>query len=269
MSVIVALLPDPTHLARLRGAARGTHTLIACASWTDLMTTCSSQLVHVAVLDLDVAANPTFDAVRQLKRLNPTVVLVAYAALSPDRVRHIFDAGRYGFEALVVADLDDGPSAFARALEKATARGVASRVRTELPQARDPLVRDALLASITRAHERLTPGALATILGSSPRGLSRALAAAGYPSAHRLIMWGRLIVAAELMDATTHSADRIALALSFPSGSAFRNNCHRYVKAKPTEIRALGGAAHVFRLLREEIGNRSAAGATSASVAAT
>jgi hypothetical protein len=50
------------------------------------------------------------------------------------------------------------------------------------------------------------------------------------------------------------SADRIALALDFPSGSAFRNTCQRYLQATPLDIRARGGAAYVIRTLLGKVG---------------
>lgn len=256
MSVIVTLINHPGRLARLRSAARDSHTVIACDSWEQIFTACDGRLVHAAVLDLEAAVNQSFDSIRRFKRLHPAVALIAYTTYSPDRAHHIFDAGRYGFEALVIVDLDDGPSAFARAIERASARGVAGMVKGGLEQATDPLATDALLTAITRAHERLNPGALAREMCVSSRRLSRALAVSGYPSAHKLIMWGRLIVAAALMDGTRHSTDRIALTLSFPSGSAFRNNCRRYLGAKPSEIRARGGAKLVFALLRDGISKR-------------
>jgi AraC-like DNA-binding protein len=256
MSVILTLISNPGRLARLRAAARDSHTIIACDDWEQAFATCDGKMVHAAVLDLETAATPSFDSIRRFKRLNPGIALIAYTTYSADRAHHIFDAGRYGFEALVVADLNDGPSAFSRAIEKASARGVASMVKGGLAPAVDRLASDALLAAITRAHERLTPASLAHELGVGGRRLSRALSVSGYPSAHKLIMWGRLIVAAALMDGTRHSTDRIALTLSFPSGSAFRNNCRRYLSAKPSEIRAQGGATLVFNRLRESISGR-------------
>lgn len=60
---------------------------------------------------------------------------------------------------------------------------------------------DALLTAITRAHERPSqPRSRTKWVWRPLGGLSRALSAGLYPSAHKLIMWGRLIVAAALMD---------------------------------------------------------------------
>lgn len=247
MSIVVALLPVPGRLQRLRAAVREGHTVVACASMEEVLDACTAEPVHVAVLDLDAAGAPSFDTVRELKRRAPRVPLVAYAALTPERMRHVFDAGRYGFDELVVAEVDDTPTRFARALEKAGARGVGSLVRALLAPDENSVVRDAMMIAVTRAQEAITPIGLARLIGVTPRSLARQLAAAGFPSPHRLVTWGRLIVAAALMDETHHSADRIALTLGFPSGSAFRNTCRRYLDATPSGIRASGGAGWVIR----------------------
>ena len=118
-------------------------------------------------------------------------------------------------------------------------------------------VRDAVLLCVTRAHERLSPEALARLLALPRRTVSQRLAASGYPPPRRLITWGRLIVAAHLLEDKHRSADRIATSLDFPSGSAFRNACQRYLGATPGEIRARGGAAFVMEKLGAELGGRA------------
>ena len=77
---------------------------------------------------------------------------------------------------------------------------------------------------------------------------------AGFPSPQRLLSWGRLIVAGHLLEDRHRSADRIAVALDYSSGSALRNVCQRYLRATPSEIRARGGAAYVLRTLLQEVG---------------
>jgi hypothetical protein len=54
------------------------------------------------------------------------------------------------------------------------------------------------------------------------------------------------------------SADRVAVTLDFPSGSAFRNTCQRYLHATPGEIRARGGASYVVRTLLDLVPARTA-----------
>jgi AraC-like DNA-binding protein len=246
MSVIAALLPNPDRLKRLRAAVRDAHTVIAYHTWDELLEAAQRQVHNLAVVDLDAAEAPNFDPVRQLRRHLPNITLLAYVSLTPDRVQPIFDAGRYGFEALVVADIDDGPTAFGRAIEKAAARGVATLIRRFVPAAANQVASDALLIAVTRAGERLTPTHLAQILGVGPRQLTRQLVEARYPSANQLLTWARLMVAAEMMDDTRHSGARIAMTLDFPSASAFRNTCQRYLGATPSEVRAAGGVNFVL-----------------------
>jgi transcriptional regulator GlxA family with amidase domain len=61
-------------------------------------------------------------------------------------------------------------------------------------------------------------------------------------------------VAGHLLEDAHRSADRVAVALDFPSGSAFRNTCQRYLSATPQEIRAKGGAAFVVNEFLKSVG---------------
>jgi transcriptional regulator GlxA family with amidase domain len=121
-----------------------------------------------------------------------------------------------------------------------------------------PTVRDALLVAVTRAHQRLSPEGLARILGIRRKVLSDRLAQSGFPTAQRLIAWGRLVVAAKMLEDPDRTADSVALALDFPSGSAFRNTCQRYLHAAPQQIRARGGASYVIGALLRQVQASSA-----------
>jgi AraC-like DNA-binding protein len=170
---------------------------------------------------------------------------------SNDRVRDVFDAGRAGIDGLVIADRDDSPERFSTLLEQAEARSVASKLRA-LFAGIHPLVRDAVLIAVTRSHERLTPEILARSLSLGRRALVRRLSDAGFPPPRRLITWGRLIVAAQLLEDPLRSADAVSLALDFPSGSAFRNTCQRYLHCTPSQLRQRGGAEYVIAGLMQD-----------------
>ena len=62
------------------------------------------------------------------------------------------------------------------------------------------------------------------------------------------------IVAAQMLDDLNRSADAVSAALRFPSGSAFRNTCQRYLGATPHEIRDRGGAAWAAGRFLQELG---------------
>lgn len=256
MATIAAMLTDPTALQRLGTAVHGDHTLVHCSSWEALESACQQEGVTLAILDLFAEGRANFDVIRRLKMRAERLTLVAYVTVSPDRARDLFDAGRAGLDGLLIAGQDDTPAAFRSVLERAEARGIAQHLRPRLA-GHVPLVRDAIMVAVTRAHLRLTGQRLAEICGSTKRALLVALDEAKCPPPQKLITWGRLIVAAQMLEDDRKTADGVARSLDFPSGSAFRNTCQRYLGATPHDIRAKGGAAWVASRFVLELGTHS------------
>lgn len=257
MGVIISLVQHPTRLQRLHVAVRDRHSIVSCDGWAEVTRACEANPAHVAVLDLYADGALNFDRVRLLRERFPRVALVAYVSLTAERARDMFDAGRVGVASLVVADVDDTPAQLSALIEKAEARSIANRVArvtTGLPAP----VRHAVPACVARAHERLTPDRLSRLLAVPRRLLAKRLEDAGLPSPQRLITWGRLLVAAHMLEDPDRSADSVAAALEFPSGSAFRNTCQRYLHSTPQEIRARGGADFVLRAFLRQ-GRRTSA----------
>ncbi len=252
MGVIATLLPNAEHLQRVRAAIRDRHEIIVCDDWPSLSRVCERQPVRLALVDIFAGGQANFDRVRQLKRRFPRLTLVAYVTFTNDRAYDLFDAGRQGMDGLVLAGQHDSPRALYALVEQSESRSLGMIVRQSLAGL-DPVAVDALLAAVTRAHERLSPDGLARLLSLPRRTVSSHLLRAGFPSAQRLLTWGRLIVAAHMLEEPHRSAQRVASALEFPSGSAFRNTCQRYLHAAPQEIRARGGAAYVIRTMLQQL----------------
>lgn len=252
MGLVAALLSDPARQHRLRSAMRERHQLVVAAQWSEFLEVCASAPVTAAVIDLHDYGHPTFDELRQFRLRHGSTALVLYIAVPPVPVADVFEAGRFGFDAIVVAGAGDDPPALQAVIERAMARGVGEMLRKALGDV-SPTARDAVLASVARAHERLSPEKLARLLGVRRRVLTERLAHAGLPAPQRLIAWGRLLVAARLLEDPDRKADAIAATLDFPSGSAFRNTCQRYLGATPQEIRACGGAEFVVGAFRRAI----------------
>lgn len=252
MGIVATLLPNPKLLRRAQNALRGRCDLVVCDTWKSLIQTCEEQPVWVAFVDLFDGGQASFDQVRVVKQRFPRLTLIAYIENSPERVYDIFDAGRLGMDGLIVAQQHDTPRAFAKLVERAESRTLGAVVRQSLDEI-EASARDAVLVAVTRAHEGLTPDELAHRLSMPRRTLAAHLTRAGLPAAQRLLTWGRLIVAAHLLEDPRRSAQRVASALQFPSGSAFRNTCQRYLYATPGEIRSRGGAPYVIRTLLKQV----------------
>ena len=191
---------------------------------------------------------PRIEAVRRLKYRFPRLTVIGYVTFTSDRAQDLFEAGRSGVDALVIADHDDSTRNLLTIVGQAEARSLGAAVRRSL-DAIDPSVREAVLLAVTRAHERISPEQLAGLLALHRRTLGKRLHAAGFPPPQRLITWGRIIVAAHMLEDTHRSANGVAVALDFPSGSAFRNTCQRYLHATPEKIRSRGGAGYALRAL--------------------
>ncbi len=257
MSVIATLLPSRLHIQRLRSAVRDRHELRECADWNALARSCDREPVRVAVIDLFGEGPANFERLRELKQRLPRLTLVAYVDMAADRGHDLFDAGRAGVDGLVLAGEDDAPRPLLALIERAESRSLAGLVRRSLDGV-DPVVADAVLLAVTRAHERLSPAGLARLLAQPRRAVTQRLAAEGFPVPQRLITWGRLVTAAHMLEDEHRSADRVAATLDFPSGSAFRNSCQRYLHATPGQIRSRGGAAYVVRALLRQVHARVA-----------
>jgi AraC-like DNA-binding protein len=252
MAVIATLLPQSMHVQRLRTAIRDRHELRECDDWASLTRACDREPVRVAVVDLYWQKEPDFEGVRQLKQRLPRLTLVAYVTMALERGHDLFDAGRAGIDGLVIAGQDDSPRPLLAIIERAESKSLAGLIRRSLDGV-DQVVTDAVLLAVTRAHERLSPTGLARLLAQPRRAVTHRLAAEGFPPPQRLLTWGRLVVAAHMLEDAHRSADRVAATLDFPSGSAFRNTCQRYLHATPGQIRARGGASYVMRALMRQV----------------
>ncbi len=253
MGIVAALLSERPRQNRLRTALRERHQLVVATTWTEFLEVCESAPVTAAVIDLKDYGQPTFDELRRFRLGHGSTALVLYISVPPVPVQDVFEAGRFGFDAVVVADEGDDPLSLQQVIERAMARGVGELLRKGLGD-RVPTARDAALACVARAHERLSPEKLARLLGVRRRALTERLLRAGLPAPQRLIGWGRLIVAARLLEDPDRKVDTIAMTLDFPSGSAFRNTCQRYLGATPQEIRARGGADYVVGAFLTSLG---------------
>lgn len=253
MGVLATLLLDPARIQRLRLGIRDRHQIVPCSSWEAFTEACDSLPVRVAVVDLFADRHANFEQIRRVRQRNPRLALIAYVTPTLDRVHDLFDAGRYGFDALLLTGRDDEPRRLLAAVEQAEARALTGLLRGLLGEL-SPAGRDALLLAVTRAPERLSVSGLARLLALPTRSVSKRLAEDRLPPARRLLTWGRLIVAGYMLEDPHRSADRVAAALAFPSGSAFRNLCQRYLHATPGDIRRRGGATYVVKvLLRQRV----------------
>ena len=225
MGVIATLLPTSAHLQRLRTAIRDRHELVVCDDWQALAG-------HVRAPGRSGRGGRSVRRRSRKLRARPAAQAAAAATHAhrlrrPSRptVRTICSTPAVRAWMASSSPIRTTPRArCSRSIEQAESRSLGAVVRRSLDDV-DPTARDARAPggdARTRATVAGRPGAIAR---ASPSGRCRSDSPrAGFPAPQRLLTWGRLIVAAHLLEDRHRSADRIATALDFPSASAFRNH---------------------------------------------
>lgn len=251
VALVATLLQDAQKSVRLAAALRDQFLAVTCDSWRHLHQTIERHPVTAVVLDPALDAGS--DELRSLRRSYTSLAIVAYVSVPPATEFDLFDYGRLGLDAIAIKDRGDSPRLLRATVERAEARGLLDPIRRALGDL-NPTARDAILMAVSRAQQRLSPESMARAMGITRAHLSSQLTAHSVPAPHELISWGRLIVASRMLEDPNRSANGIAAALEYPSASAFRNACQRYLHAAPAEIREQGGASFAvsafFALLR-------------------
>jgi len=249
VSLVTALLPVELQQQRLHAALRDRHEIIFCSDWSSVIDACAERPVRAVILDHYASDAPSLADIRRFRARHAQTTLVLYVSPVGRRIVELFEAARVGADSLVVVDENDAPASLLDILERADEESLLGIVARSLSPTLDPLVKDALLLCVARAHEHLTIAMLAQWLGVKPATLRDGLARAEFPPARELVTWARLIAAARALTDNPVTVEQIVGNLGFASGSAFRNICQRYVGATPSEIRARGGAMFVLRAL--------------------
>lgn len=175
-------------------------------------------------------------AVRARNERLPILVVCALAAGQTHLVPDVVHAGATG---LLFRGIDDSRHVIRTALQQAARHRASERIYGAvlplLPAAAVPLLRFA----ISRAAEEPSVAQAAQEIGVDRKTLLNWLRFSGL-SPTEFLNWIRLTLAADALEGTTYSAERIALELGFASGTAFRNMLRRYTGRTAGALRAAG-----------------------------
>lgn len=195
------------------------------------------------------AGTPDLNVARlvQLRRRLPAAVLIAAVHVTADSALRAFELRRQGLDDVCPVD---GTGCFSpEALGRLVDRALAVRVTARALQAAEPYVPAVLRGCVEelwiRCARPVTPAEAAKLYHRHPSTLTRHLRAAGLPTVQRLIGWGRLLHAANLLQHGVPSVTAVSEALGFPSEGALRNQLRRYGNMTPTDVRQRGMAVLV------------------------
>ncbi|HEX6533115.1 MAG TPA: helix-turn-helix domain-containing protein [Gemmatimonadaceae bacterium] len=190
---------------------------------------------------------------RWLRETFPSTPIVACCALSGATAHDILTLAKAGVTDLALRGFDNIAGIIASAVHATSMESVAARVMRQLGPALPRRVRPVVEYCLANAKASITVDEIAAALGMPRKTLARQLAQAGLPSPKRLVAWGRVFIAAQMMQDQARSIDRIAQDLDFPSTAALRKLLRRLTGFSPQAVRECGGLDCVQAIFHHEL----------------
>jgi AraC-like DNA-binding protein len=257
MAEILFLSSCPTAARRLREAVRreaagGVHHVVRPArGWAELTALAGASSCAVAFVDPFRDGAFAATEIRRLRERAPALEIVACADFSRRAPADAFSLAVLGVRALVDAAEETG--AWLRALHEHVNRGPLDELVESLASVVPPGVGRWLGAALLDPAPPLTVPELARAARCSPRTLRRSLSAAHLPPPEQLLAWRRLLHAARLLG-DGRTADSVARALGFSSGSALRKSLKLLTGLRPRDIAGTEGVRTLAALFLARCG---------------
>lgn len=237
-SFVVALLITRADAARISAALRPA--LVCVVTTTDELRRAvvdEPRCRAVIAVAHDVNGEPVGAALRAIATAWPRMPLLGYCGASARETDALRELTRAGVHELLFRDFDDLPALLrariGRGEEACAAAAVLAAVHSILPASLRPLAQYV----VQYPREDHSVARVASALGVHRRTLVTWTERAHAPPPRAVITWCRLLLAVELLQSPGLCIERIANGLEFPSASAFRNLCHRYLGMNPTALR--------------------------------
>lgn len=195
----------------------------------------------------NAVAMPSATIIRELRGYDSLTPVIAYGTLSAGMSDHLIAAVRAGAEYFILKGHDDVRNVVSVALQREQFGRVTEAVMSSFDRRMPKRAAAIIHHCVARAARPMTVDELAGLVGLHRRTLARQMHAFGLPSAEATIGWGRLLVAACLIEETDAPVEAIALRLGFMSVSALRTMFKRYTGLGPGDISRLGGFATVMQ----------------------
>lgn len=247
-----------TSALNLAGLARALE-LVRAPSWATVRSVLHRNVEAALIADPYLEDAFGGETLRTVRRAHPPLTMVLYLDAKGRPGREIAQLGTLGALDIFTVDLDDQLPRLAQTLGRIPDAdrlfGLIETLEAQFPK---ELV--AVIRLVVEARSRpLDPSELIRIFGSSRRSLERALSAHGLPGPEKLILWGRLLSAARLLDDPGRKAEAVSYLVGFPSASAFSMTFKRYVGATVSEARNQGMLDFASRRFLDALGAEGAA----------
>lgn len=200
----------------------------------------------------------------------PSATVIAALELQPDRYRDLRTLGAWGVADIIVLGEDDTADAISRRLRAVQGRPLQSLLERSLPLQTSGHARALLMAAAEVVSTGGQAKELARALYLSPRTLLRWCDRAELPPPRRLLVWMRVLMAAELLDDPGRTVSSVAHACGYSSDNSLRRALQDFLHTTPTVLRREGAFAIAANAFLEDLAEaraRDAAGLSGTSTA--
>jgi AraC-like DNA-binding protein len=255
---LAVLQPDPRAAARLNAALAGHHALVECPCVNSFWEMVMTGPVDGCVIDIYHPSHAlSLAELQRLRRRMPPLAIVVYSDFS-DRELDLFELGRLKIDGVILTGATDQPAETRRAVAGALAAAAAMGVTGALQGQLHPLGIDCLRWAIEHAEDAPTAQQMADALALTPAALARELHDRRLPTPSRLLLWGRLLRAARMLDNRDRSVEGTAFRLGYSSASALGRAFRRETGFTPSELRSRGPVVCALDgFLRREVRGRA------------
>lgn len=235
---------DPLFRERVARCAKGAFELRIFDSWEALYEGIRSAppaaTILVDPLDQGVGSGGIAPELFNLLRLFPSATVLPALPIGPGAFDMVRRLGAAGVADVLCLDEDVTPFAIARRVENARGKPLRHLVSRALAPNTSATARSIIDRAVDVAVVGGGSEKLARALFTTPRTLLRWCRGSGLPAPRRLMLWLRLLLAAELLDDPGRTVLDVALSCGYSADGGLRNAIRASLDTTPGALRARG-----------------------------
>lgn len=248
---LLVLHPDAAFREQVRRAGGKRFEYVEVGGWDELreLVRGSPPAALIVVDPYEEDGDELSATLRALLLEFPSATVVAALALRPQRYRDLRTLGSWGVADIIVRGEDDTVEAMGRRLRAIQGRPLQSLLERSLPPNTSGQARALLMAAAEVVSTGGQAKELARMLYLSPRTLLRWCERAELPPPRRILVWMRVLMAAELLDDPGRTVSSVAHACGYSSDNSLRRALQDFLNTTPTVLRregAFGIASRAF-----------------------
>ena len=252
---LLVLHPDPSFREVVRRAGGKRFDFVDVDGWDSLrdLVRTSPPAALIVVDPYEEDGSDLSATLRALLLEFPSATVISALRLRPDRYRDLRTLGAWGVADIIVRGEDDTSDAISRRLRAIQGRPLQSLLERSLPTNTSGQARALMMAAAEVVSTGGQARELARMLYLSPRTLLRWCERAELSPPRRILVWMRVLMAAELLDDPGRTVSSVAHACGYSSDNSLRRALQDFLATTPTTLRREGAFSIASRAFLRDL----------------